>query len=158
MIGAALLRCAARGGAGTPAVESRRRLSTGVRCEAPRGGPEGPGGPEPCRVANVGNPSYMSSMSARLGSYLRALRKRRAVGLKEAAPAIGVSYTYLSKLENGLQDPSPDVMRRLADYYDTDGDVLGLLSGKLPDEILEALQGDPERAIAFLRRRFGAHT
>jgi transcriptional regulator with XRE-family HTH domain len=94
-------------------------------------------------------------VSKELGKYLRQLRKERAVGLKQAAPKIGVSYTYLSKLETGGQDPSDEVLAKLAHYYDVDTEVLGLMAGKLPDDILTVLQGDPTTALEFLRRNFG---
>jgi transcriptional regulator with XRE-family HTH domain len=75
--------------------------------------------------------------------------------LKQAAPEIGVSYTYLSKLENGHVEPSDETLRRLAAYYGVDGDALGALAGRLPADVTAYLQEDPERVLALLRSHFG---
>lgn len=90
-----------------------------------------------------------------LGKYLRQLRKLRAKGLKTVAPEIGVSHAYLSKLENGAQNPSDELLERLAEYYNADEDVLSILSGRIPDDVLGALQANPEEAARVLRERFG---
>ena len=90
-----------------------------------------------------------------LGQRLRGLREERGGGLKQIAPEIGVSYTYLSKLENGLVEPSLDTIGALADFYDVDPEILSVLAGKLPDDVLDILQKQPERAILLLRKRFG---
>jgi transcriptional regulator with XRE-family HTH domain len=90
-----------------------------------------------------------------LGKFLRRLRKRKAKSLKGAAPEIGVSHAYLSKLENGAQSPSDEVLERLATYYDANSDVLAILAGRIPDDVMAALQADPENAARVLRARFG---
>lgn len=94
-------------------------------------------------------------MGQALGTYLRRLRVRRAKSLKAAAPEIGVSHAYLSKLENGAQSPSDELLSRLATYYDADADVLSILSGKIPEAVSDALQADPEEAARVLREIFG---
>lgn len=95
-------------------------------------------------------------MGRELGRYLRRLRNRKEKSLKGAAPEIGVSHAYLSKLETGAQSPSDELLERLAAYYEADADVLAILAGRIPDDVLAALQGDPEEAARVLRERFGA--
>lgn len=94
-------------------------------------------------------------MGRALGRYLRKLRTRKEKSLKTAAPEIGVSHAYLSKLETGTQSPSEDLLVRLAAYYDADADVLSILDGRIPDDVLTALQAEPEEAARVLRARFG---
>ena len=54
-----------------------------------------------------------------LGDFLRELREKKGVSLKEAEQAIGVSNAYISQLETGTRKklPEPDRLRSLADYY-----------------------------------------
>ena len=108
------------------------------------------------RVACLGNPGYTPLMGRELGRYLRELRSRRAKSLKGAAPELGVSHAYLSKLETGAQNPSDELLGRLAEYYDADADVLAILAGRIPDDVLHALQAAPEEAARVLRERFGS--
>lgn len=92
---------------------------------------------------------------SRLGKKLRQAREAKGLGLKSAAPEIGVTYTYLSKIETGTVLPSDETLDKLAAYYDLDGDALGILAGRLPEDVMKHLQDDPERALAYLRKRFG---
>jgi len=108
-------------------------------------------------VANSGNPGIIWKVGEQLGRYLRRLREEKAKSLKAAAPEIGVSHAYLSKLETGLQGPSDELLERLAAYYDVDEDVLTILDGRIPANVVNALQRDPETAARVLRERFGGH-
>ncbi len=95
-------------------------------------------------------------MASKLGSFLRGARETRGLGIKRAAPEIGVTYSYLSKLENGLVTPSEETVGKLAEYYDLNAEMLGVLAGRLPDDVVKILEGDPEGAITDLRARFGS--
>jgi transcriptional regulator with XRE-family HTH domain len=90
-----------------------------------------------------------------LGSRLKALRAKTGRGIKQVAPRLGITYTYLSKLENDEKKPSQQLVERIAHYYGQDASGLLVASGRVPPDILEILQSEPERAIAFLRQRFG---
>ncbi len=94
-------------------------------------------------------------MGIRLGKRLRKLREKQGRGIKQVAPEIGLSYSYLSKLENGLLEPSENTIQRLATFYGEDPEVIGILAGKLPSDVLEILQNDPKAAVQILRERFG---
>lgn len=85
---------------------------------------------------------------------LRRLRWKKGVGLKRAAPQLGVSYTYLSKIENNKAVPSPELLERIATYYEADTDELFILADKIPDDIRDILRDNPREALDFLRRRF----
>ena len=62
-----------------------------------------------------------------LGALLRKLRKNKGVGIKTAAPAIGVDYSYLSKIENDKVVPSEKVIQKMSNYYSCDGDIMLLV-------------------------------
>ncbi len=89
------------------------------------------------------------------GETLRDLRTRQKVGLKKLAPELGVTYSYLSKLENGQTRPSDQLVTRVAAYFDYDSDTLMLAASRVPPDVLEILRAHPEEAIRVLRERFG---
>jgi HTH-type transcriptional regulator, competence development regulator len=90
------------------------------------------------------------------GPKLRELRVKAGLGIKKLAPELGVSYTYVSKLENNEIMPSADLVERVAHYFKCDSDHLMLSAGKVPEEILSILRKNPEDALSFLRQRFGS--
>ncbi len=90
------------------------------------------------------------------GKVLRQLRDETGTGIKKLAPELGVSYTYLSKLENGVTIPSEDFVGRVAKYFNYDKDRLLLAAGRVPQEILDILRDNPDEAVHFLKERFGA--
>lgn len=89
------------------------------------------------------------------GHYLRTLRENKGLGLKRVAPELGISYTFLSKLENGKVQPSDEVLERLANYYSIDDEQLTAQTGRLPADVKRILEEHPEEAVALLRSRFG---
>ncbi|MBA2680357.1 MAG: helix-turn-helix transcriptional regulator [Ktedonobacteraceae bacterium] len=89
------------------------------------------------------------------GVLLRDLRSQKGIGIKQLAPELGVSYTYLSKLEHNQVRPSKELVERIAQYFRYDSTHLLLAAEKVPSDILEILRAHPVEAIALLRERFG---
>ena len=89
------------------------------------------------------------------GEILRELRTNAGVGIKRLAPDLGVSYSYLSKLENNEVGPSAGLVSRIADHFNYSRDRLLLAAGKVPPEVLQILQENPDQAVKFLREHFG---
>ncbi|MFC1962787.1 helix-turn-helix domain-containing protein [Chloroflexota bacterium] len=86
----------------------------------------------------------------RFGERLRELRKKAGLSQRVLAVNVGVDFSYLSKLENGvLPPPSEKVILRLAEILGTDKDELLTLAGRVPSDIRQMLQ-DPE-ALQLLR-------
>ena len=58
----------------------------------------------------------------RFGEKIRELRKEKNLSLRALAEAVGVSFTYISKIENEKLDfgdyPGEDVIRKLAKALD----------------------------------------
>jgi transcriptional regulator with XRE-family HTH domain len=91
----------------------------------------------------------------KFGVILRKLRKQSEIGIKGLAPRLGVSYSYLSKLENNEVGPSEELVVRIAKYFSYDRDRLLLSAGKVPPDVLKILSENPDQAIHFLKERFG---
>lgn len=90
------------------------------------------------------------------GDVLHELRTQAGIGIKRLAPALGVTYSYLSKLESNQLYPSEELVIRAANYFGYDSDRMLLAANKIPPDIREILRDNPEEAISYLRRRFGA--
>ena len=88
------------------------------------------------------------------GKRLRELRKQAGMTQRELAGEVGVDFSYLSKIENGvLPPPSEKVISKLAESLNTSRDELLSLAGRIPSEISELLTR-PE-ALKFLRSQRG---
>lgn len=88
----------------------------------------------------------------KLGERIKRVRQERELGLRETAAKVGISATYLSRIEN-CQDPSPPTektIRALAELLEDDFDELMRLAGRVPEDVQKVLKADPKMA-AFLR-------
>ena len=101
---------------------------------------------------------YWVRIMEEFGTVLRELRNNSGLGIKRLAPELGVTYSYLSKLENNQIRPSGELVARIARYFSYDTDRLLLAADKVPPEILRILQEHPEEAVEYLRARFGKGT
>ncbi len=72
-----------------------------------------------------------------LGQRLRQLRQERGLTLRALADAVGVDFTYLSKIENGKVGyvPGAETIRALAGALSADPLELLQLARKVPPEI-----------------------
>ena len=74
---------------------------------------------------------------AALGAYLRELRTRKGLSLRELASGTGFSNGYLSQVETGAKKtvPSLKVLSALAEFYDIGLDTLLFVSGLQPGAV-----------------------
>jgi transcriptional regulator with XRE-family HTH domain len=90
------------------------------------------------------------------GKRVRQLRTQRKLTQRDMAAKIGVSDTYISKVENeNLQFgdyPSEKFIHKLADVLDADEEELLLLADKVPAAIRKRVRERPEafRTLAGL--------
>lgn len=95
----------------------------------------------------------------RFGDKLRELRRAKGLTLRALGGKVGVSYTYISKAENGRLDsgdyPSAALIRKLAKVLDADEEELLLLAEKVPEAIRRRFFERPDafRLIARLDDR-----
>jgi len=75
------------------------------------------------------------------GKRLRELRIQAGLTQRELAEKIGVDFSYLSKIENGvLPPPSEKAILRLAEALNADRDELITLAGRIPADIAQMLK------------------
>jgi transcriptional regulator with XRE-family HTH domain len=86
------------------------------------------------------------------GTRLRELRQGKGLTLRQLAEAVGVDFTYLSKIENGKAGylPGAETIRSLAEVLGADALELLQLADKVPPE-MERFAGDA-KARRFLQR------
>ncbi len=94
-------------------------------------------------------------MTKRFGERVRELRKDKTMGQRKLAQRIGVSHTYVSKIENEKLDfgdyPSEDLIRKIAEALEADVDELLFLAEKIPQEIRERVLARPDAFRKFAK-------
>jgi HTH-type transcriptional regulator, competence development regulator len=82
------------------------------------------------------------------GERLRELRLAKKLTLRSLSEKVGVTFTYLSKIENHKlsfgEFPGDDLIRRLAVALDADPDELLLLAEKIPDALRRRILQRPD--------------
>jgi len=92
----------------------------------------------------------------KFGDRIRDLRKAKNLSQRALGDLVGVTFTYISKVENEKLDfgdyPSEELIRKLAEALDTDVDELFLLAKKIPEQIRQRVMERPDafRKIARL--------
>lgn len=77
------------------------------------------------------------------GKTIQSLRRERDLTQREAAEALEIDFTYLSKLENDRgEPPSERTVRNLAKLLEADPEELLALAGRLPTELRDRAQSD----------------
>ena len=110
------------------------------------------------RVDKISQPNYIyyMKMKKNFGNIVRELREKKGLGIKRLGPDIGVSYTYLSKIENDKTKPSEEFIEKIADYFEYEKEELLIRSGRLPKDIIDIIKENPKDAVDLLRKEFGA--
>lgn len=89
----------------------------------------------------------------KFGDRIRDLRKSKNLSQRALGDIVGVTFTYISKIESEKLDfgdyPSEDLIRRLAEALDTDVDELFLLAKKIPQQIRQRVMERPDAFRKF---------
>src|ERR1700704_3879494 len=89
----------------------------------------------------------------RFGAFVRREREAKEIGLREMAKMIGVSPTYLSKVERDeFPPPAEDKVRKIAGIIGHDADELLALAGRVASELIRER---PREMADFLRAAKG---
>jgi transcriptional regulator with XRE-family HTH domain len=79
----------------------------------------------------------------KLGSYLRELRRRKRLSLRQIQEETGASSSYLSQVEQGKRHPRARLLRKIAPTYGTSVRDLLAMAGYLNEP--EVNMSDQER-------------
>jgi transcriptional regulator with XRE-family HTH domain len=101
----------------------------------------------------------MVSGKGRFGEFVRREREAKEIGLREMARMIGVSPTYLSKIERDeFPPPAEDKVRKIATIIGCDGDELLARADRVSSGLLEIIKRRPVQVAALLRSAKGLKT
>ena len=96
--------------------------------------------------------TLLQARNSIFGERVRSLRETQGIGLREFAKSIGISPTYLSKIERGeLVPPIEDKVRAMAKALGQNEDELLALTGRLSADLPEIIRKQPREMAAFLR-------
>ena len=98
----------------------------------------------------------MVSEKEKFGEFVRRERKAQEIGLREMAKMIGVSPTYLSKIERDeFPPPVEDKVREIAKIIGCDADELLARAGRVSSDLSEIIKRRPVQLAALLRTTKG---
>jgi transcriptional regulator with XRE-family HTH domain len=92
----------------------------------------------------------------KFGQLVRVRRVEKEIGLREMAKMIGVSPTYLSKVERDeFPPPAEDKVRKIAGIIGCDADELLARAGRVSSDLSEIIKQQPRELAALLRTTKG---
>jgi transcriptional regulator with XRE-family HTH domain len=92
----------------------------------------------------------------KFGEFVRREREAKEFGLREMAKKIGVSPTYLSKIERDeFPPPAEDKVRKIAEIIGRDPDELLALAGRVATDLSDIIKRHPVELAALLRTTKG---
>ena len=98
----------------------------------------------------------MVSGRAKVGAFIRRERQAKEIGLREMAKMIGVSPTYLSKVEREeFPPPAEDKVKAIAKIIGCDPDDLLARAGRVSSDISDIIKRHPVELAALLRTTKG---
>jgi ribosome-binding protein aMBF1 (putative translation factor) len=94
--------------------------------------------------------------AAKFGEFVRREREAKEIGLREMAKMIGVSPTYLSKVERDeFKAPAEDKVRAIAKIIGCDADDLLARAGRVASDLSDIIKQHPRELSALLRTTKG---
>lgn len=90
--------------------------------------------------------------SETIGQRIRRERLAREMTQRELADAVDVGVPHISKIEADRENPSDELLRRIAKVLKVDADELFIVARRLPEEIIDRFAADPTRAVVYLRQ------
>ena len=95
----------------------------------------------------------MTTEEEKFGAFIRRERKARVIGLRQMAKKIGVSPTYLSKVERDeVTPPTERNVRSIAQIIGCNADKLLAMADRVPSDLAQIIKQSPVEMAALLRR------
>jgi len=90
------------------------------------------------------------------GQTIRAWREEKQIGLRKFADQVGMSPTYLSKVERGdFPPPGEEKIVAIAKALEKDADEVLALAGRVASDLSKIIQRTPREMATFLRASRG---
>ena len=94
----------------------------------------------------------MVKEEGKFGAFIRRKREARKIGLREMAKKLGVSPTYMSKIERDeFPPPVEGKVRAIAQIIECDADELLALAGRVSSDLSDIIKSKPITISALLR-------
>tara|TARA_B100001013_G_scaffold294351_1_gene194559 strand:+ start:148 stop:504 length:357 start_codon:yes stop_codon:yes gene_type:complete len=90
-----------------------------------------------------------------LGEYIRNLRNKRDIGVRELGRLVDVSGVHISSIEKDKNTPSPELLRKIAVILDTDVDKLQAMANQVDPDVIDVIKKSPSAVPSFLRSAKG---
>jgi transcriptional regulator with XRE-family HTH domain len=90
-----------------------------------------------------------------LGEYIRSLRTKRDIGVRELGRAVDVSGVHISSIEKDKNTPSPELLSKIAVVLGVDIDKLLSMANQVDPEVINVIKNSPSAAPSFLRSAKG---
>ena len=98
----------------------------------------------------------MMAEREKFGAFIRHEREGKEIGLREMAKMIGVSPTYLSKVERDeFPPPAEDKVKAIAKIIECDADELLARAGRVSSDLSDIIKRHPVELAALLRTTKG---
>jgi transcriptional regulator with XRE-family HTH domain len=85
------------------------------------------------------------------GARIRRHRLDAGMTQRVLAGEVGVGVPHISKVEADRENPSDDLIVRLAKVFDADPDELFLAARRLPPALAEDMANDPAKVLQYFR-------
>ncbi len=92
-------------------------------------------------------PLYKQKPKPRFGEWLRELRQKKELALREVAAAVGMDQAHLSKAELGQRLPTEDQVKALAVLFKIKPEDME--ARRLAEKLIRELEDSPAGAAAF---------
>ena len=93
-----------------------------------------------------------------IGQRIKRERLSRGMTQRELAALVGVGVPHISKVEAGRENPSDDLLRKVAEVFGCDFDELMLVARRIAPHLMERLVADPAASLEYLRRWKGSES
>ena len=98
----------------------------------------------------------MGKGQERFGALIRREREAKEIGLREMAKKVGMSPTYLSKVERDeFPPPAEDKVSKIASILGLDLDELLALAGRVASDLTDIIRQQPRVMADLLRSAKG---